>query len=126
KHARPTSRGSVVPAQRLGRTSPSRKTVEASWKSRLPAPVSHLAVPLAGVAIVLRTQVLRGGVPGFGTGRGGPKRQPTSVQSRSLPVSAGGALAGCHPLPGQPVALDTGRPLSGVRLGGCALIPPPT
>jgi hypothetical protein len=48
----------------------------------------QFAVPLASVATTLTTHTLVGVLPEFGIGSGGPKRQPTLVQFRLLPVCA--------------------------------------
>jgi len=122
---RPTLLGSVVAVQRLSRTSPVRYVAEASWKSTLAAPVSHRAVPLADPEMVLMTQLLRLGFAGMGIGSGAPKKQPSLVQSRLLPVSAPVALASCNVLLVQLATLNTESPLSGFKLGGTPAAPPP-
>jgi len=43
--------------------------------STLAAPVAGSLVPLASVAMTLRTQVERAGTVGYGIARGGPKKQ---------------------------------------------------
>src|SRR5499433_209666 len=115
--ARPTSLGSVVPAQRFGRMSPIRYTVELSRKSMLPVPVSQRAAPLAGLPKVLMAQVLRAGLDAIGMGSGAPKKHPTSVQSRVPLVSPAVALPSVKAFPVHPVTFRSERPLSGVWLG---------
>ena len=50
------------------------------------APVEQSAVPLALLATTLTAQTLVGVLAEFGIGSGGPKRHPTLVQLRLLPV----------------------------------------
>ena len=71
-----------------GKRSPSRYRTEVSGRLRCDAPVLQFAVPLALVATTFTTHTLVGVLPAFGMGSGGPKRQPTLVQFRLLPVFA--------------------------------------
>jgi hypothetical protein len=59
-----------------------------SGRFRCDAPVLQFPVPLALVATTLTTHTLVGVLTEFGIGSGGPKRQPTLVQFRLLPVCA--------------------------------------
>ena len=59
-----------------------------SGRFRCVVPVLQFPVPLALVATTLTTHTLVGVLPEFGMGSGGPKRQPTLVQFRLLPVAA--------------------------------------
>jgi hypothetical protein len=59
-----------------------------SGRERFEAPLTQSAVPLAFVDTELTTQTLVGVLTEFGMGSGGPKRHPTLVQFRMLPVCA--------------------------------------
>src|SRR6185369_15375440 len=60
--------------------SPVRKRTDDSGRLRDWAPVLQFTVPEAAVATTFSTQTLVGVLPGFGTARGAPKRQPPAEQ----------------------------------------------
>jgi hypothetical protein len=74
----------------------------------------------------LRTQTLVGVLPGFGTARGAPKRQPGAEQIRLLPPVCvdvvGPRVAVC---PEQEVMAVTEWPWSGTAYGSGTELPPP-
>src|SRR2546426_3029983 len=110
----------------FGKRSPVRKSSELSGRLRLEAPLAQSAVPLASADTVLMTHRLIGVVAVFGIGSGGPNRQPTLVQFRSLPVWVEGRVGRGRLVPphdGTPVGE---LPLSGTGDGsGTPGVPPP-
>ena len=90
-------------------------------------PVTQFAEPLALVATTLTTHTLVGVLPEFGIGSGGPKRQPTLVQFRLLPVCPEVRLVRVSVF----VALTHDEtpvsevPMSGTLYGSGTVLPPP-
>src|SRR5438094_511431 len=86
--------------------------------STLAAPVAGSLVPLASVAMTLRTQVERAGTVGYGIARGGPKKQLSTgwhelavpPQSASVVQLASGLGPVQVPPVPQPVALKQVAP----------------
>ena len=82
--------GVEPPTQRFGSRSPTRKIVEPSGRLKFViAPVEQSLVPEPLAVTVLMTHVLVGGVLPFGSGSGGPKRQPAFEHWRKLHVPPG-------------------------------------
>src|SRR4029453_15166528 len=87
--------------------------------------VSPAAVPLGAPPTAFRTHTLVGVLPGFGTARGPPKRQPAVVHVRLLPVWADVVpprVAVC-PVREEMVVIDFAR--SGTAYGRGPGLPPP-
>jgi len=97
-----------------------------SGRLRLDAPLSHCAKPCASSATTLTMHVLSAAAALLGIGRGGPKRQPTLVQFRLLPVSVEVKLASVRQVPLQALTLVRLEPMLGTVAGsGTASAPPP-
>ena len=93
--------GVVPPMQRFGRRSPARKIVEPSGRLKfVTTPVEQSAVPAPLAETVLMTQVLAAAFrcAAFGSGSGGPKRQPAFVHWRKLHVPPGQSAFVVHEL----------------------------
>jgi hypothetical protein len=88
-----------------------------SGRFRCDVPVLQFAVPLAFVATTFTTQTLVGVLAEFGIGSGGPKRHPTLVQFRLLPVAADVRFVSVRS-PVVPVHDET--PVSEVPMSGTA------
>src|SRR5690242_13901905 len=113
---------------RFGSRSPSRKSVEVSGRFRFDAPVLQFAVPVAFVETELTTHTLVGVLTVLGIGSGGPKRHPTLLQFRMLPVWPDVRLVSVRapvPLLQDEMPLSV-VPWSGTAYGsGTVLLPPP-
>ena len=102
-----------------------RKMSALSGRSIDASPEPQFIVPEASVAMLMMTQALAGVVVELGIVRGPPKKQPASVQLRSLPVSVdavGPIVAVC---PVQLVSATTQCRLFGVESGSVMELPPP-
>src|SRR6185503_21357025 len=109
-----------------GRLSPTRKISELSGRSICAVPSAQSSVPEAGAATVLMTQVLVGVVAVLGIGSGPPKKQPTSLQKRSVPVCVDVDAPSVAVCPVQAVISVMDTEWFGVMAGsGTELAPPP-
>ncbi len=99
---------------------PVRITLALSERFAVASPVERSIVPLAGAVNVFATQVDTGP---FGTGSGGPKLQPVSVQSNVAPCAD--VAPSVHD---EPVQLAVKRLVdpSGASVSGAFEFPPPT
>ena len=88
----------------MSATQAARRPVEIDPLWALVSSVVQSIVPTPSVLTNWISQVLSGGT-GFGTGSGAPKRQPTSVQLRRLPVSATDVAPSVSVVPLHPVTL---------------------
>src|SRR6185503_4893022 len=110
-----------------GRLSPVRKMPASRGRSMSALPVPQFMLPDAGDATLMMTHALVGVLELFGMVSGPPKKQPTSVQFRRLPVAVdvvGPTVAVC---PVQLVIPTTQCRKSGVASGSVIeFCPPPT
>ena len=91
--------------------SPVRKMRELSGSVTLEDPATQSPVPVAPWEIVLITQVLVGGLFGFGIGSGGPKRQPAALQVRWVaPDSPAARLLSVSFVPAHDIRRSPGTP----------------
>src|SRR5262247_3525838 len=97
---------------------------EVSGRLRLVAPVAQLRVPEGVWASAFRTQTLVGVLPGFGTASGAPKRQPTLVQLRLLPVCVEVVAPSMAVCPVHWVIELMAKPRSGTANGSGTELPP--
>jgi hypothetical protein len=108
------------------RLSPVRKTTLSSVKAASISPVEQSSVPVGVVDTVRIAQALVGVLTVLGIGNGAPKRHPTLVQVRMLPVSAGTVGPSVAIWFEQLVIRKAVRPRSGTVAGnGIPLLPPP-
>ena len=88
-------------------------------------PVLQSPMPFGGPPTEFSTQTLVGVLPGFGTASGAPKRQPTDVQVRLLPVCAEVVPPRVAVWPVQLVMAVTEVARSGTANGSGTELPPP-
>ena len=105
--------------------SPVRKIVELSGRTTVVAPVSNVALPVAGADAALVTHTLVGMVMAFGTASGAPKRHPVSVQLRLLPVAVEVVPPRVPVCPVHEVIEVMANPRSGTAKGSGTELPPP-
>src|SRR4029434_10155712 len=95
-------------------------------RERSVAPVLQSTVPDAGAETLVSTQRPTGGLRGFGTASGGPKKHPVVVQLPLLPVSGDAVEPTVATGPVHPVSVVTNAPASGRGTGGgVKVLPPP-
>src|SRR5262249_34135239 len=84
-------------------------------------PVAQSTLPETGSVIVLMTHVLVAGSVDL-TGSGAPKRHPTSLQVRGVPVSAADVAARASAVPLQPETRVSVVPELGTSAGNGTLL----